>query len=44
LFYREAFGVREGIAMLIIFAGVWIVKHNSARAAQPAHVAAEPLD
>jgi drug/metabolite transporter (DMT)-like permease len=44
LFYREAFGVREGIAMLIIFAGVWIVKHNSARAAQPAQVAAEPLD
>jgi drug/metabolite transporter (DMT)-like permease len=44
LFYREGFGMREGIAMLIIFAGVWIVKHNSARAAQPAPVAAEPLD
>ncbi len=45
LFYREAFGVREAIAMLIIFAGVWIVKHTSSqRAARAATVAADPLD
>jgi drug/metabolite transporter (DMT)-like permease len=31
LFYREPFGVRETIAMVIIFAGVALVKHFSAR-------------
>lgn len=44
LFYRESFGWREAVAMLIIFIGVWIVKHASAKAAQPARVAVEPLD
>jgi drug/metabolite transporter (DMT)-like permease len=29
LFYREAFGVREAVAMLIIFAGVALVKRYS---------------
>ena len=29
LFYREPFGVRECIAMVIIFAGVAIVKQQS---------------
>jgi drug/metabolite transporter (DMT)-like permease len=28
-FYREPFGVREAMAMLIIFAGVWLVKRAS---------------
>jgi drug/metabolite transporter (DMT)-like permease len=32
LFYREAFGLREAVAMAIIFAGVAIVKRYS-----PAH-------
>jgi len=29
LFYREPFGAREGFAMLIIFAGVALVKRHS---------------
>ena len=29
VFFREAFGVRESIAMAVIFAGVWIVKRQS---------------
>jgi drug/metabolite transporter (DMT)-like permease len=41
LFYREAFGLREGMAMVIIFAGVAVVKRYAHRpaalaAAQPA--------
>lgn len=44
LFYRESFGVRELVAMLIIFAGVWIVKSTAQHASQPAAVTAEPLD
>lgn len=31
LFFREPFGVREWIAMAIIFAGVWIVKWQTGR-------------
>jgi drug/metabolite transporter (DMT)-like permease len=31
LFYREAFGLREAIAMLVIFAGVWAVKKYSVK-------------
>jgi drug/metabolite transporter (DMT)-like permease len=33
LFYREHFGGREALAMLIIFGGVWLVKRYSHRAA-----------
>jgi drug/metabolite transporter (DMT)-like permease len=33
LFYREPFGVREGVAMVVIFAGVAVVK----RYASPRH-------
>jgi len=32
LFYREHFGPRETLAMLVIFAGVWLVKRYSHRA------------
>jgi len=31
LVYREPFGAREALAMLVIFAGVWVVKHYSAQ-------------
>ena len=31
LLYREAVSVREGIAMAVIFAGVWLVKHAQGR-------------
>jgi drug/metabolite transporter (DMT)-like permease len=34
LFYREPFGAREAIAMIVIFAGVGIVKRYSQRGAQ----------
>jgi drug/metabolite transporter (DMT)-like permease len=33
LFYRERFGLREAAAMVVIFAGVWLVKRYSQRAA-----------
>jgi drug/metabolite transporter (DMT)-like permease len=33
LFYREPFGPRETVAMLVIFAGVWLVKRYSHRRA-----------
>lgn len=36
LFYREPFGLREAAAMVIIFAGVGIVKRVEARRKQPA--------
>ncbi len=39
LFYREAFGLREMAAMLIIFAGVAIVKWQSGKATAKAAVA-----
>jgi drug/metabolite transporter (DMT)-like permease len=29
LFYREAFGLREAVAMVVIFASVWVVKKYS---------------
>jgi drug/metabolite transporter (DMT)-like permease len=29
LFYREPFGIREALAMTVIFAGVWLVKRYS---------------
>ncbi len=29
LFYREPFGVRESVAMVVIFTGVWLVKRYS---------------
>ena len=32
LVYREPFGWREAAAMLVIFAGVWVVKRYSAKA------------
>jgi drug/metabolite transporter (DMT)-like permease len=38
LFYRERFGVREGVAMAIIFAGVYVVKRYS----KPAAARAKP--
>jgi drug/metabolite transporter (DMT)-like permease len=31
-FYREPFGVREAIAMVVIFIGVWVVKRSSVKA------------
>jgi drug/metabolite transporter (DMT)-like permease len=33
LFYREAFGLRELVAMVVIFSGVWLVKRYSKAAA-----------
>ena len=33
LFYREPFGAREAVAMLVIFAGVGLVKWQSGKAA-----------
>jgi drug/metabolite transporter (DMT)-like permease len=33
LFYRERFGLKEAAAMVVIFAGVWLVKRYSQRAA-----------
>jgi hypothetical protein len=35
LFYREPFGVREAVAMLIIFAGVAIVKNTVRVSVEP---------
>jgi drug/metabolite transporter (DMT)-like permease len=35
LFYREAFTPAHFAAMLIIFLGVWMVKHSSGRANRP---------
>ena len=34
LFYREPFGWIEAVAMIVIFAGVALVKRNSMRRAQ----------
>jgi drug/metabolite transporter (DMT)-like permease len=35
LFYREPFGVREAVAMLIIFGGVAIVKNTAGKSDEP---------
>ena len=37
-FYREPFGWRESVAMVVIFAGVTIVKWTTARSQRPEEV------